>query len=188
MSYCAFVQSLPPDNVHRRYHDHAYGFPIRDDDGLFERLILEINQAGLSWETILRKAERLHQAYDGFRVDVVAGYGEAERQRLLLDAGIIRNRLKIDAAIENARRIQALRATHGSFGAWLDQHHPLQLPAWVAVFKRTFRFVGTEICKEFLMSSGYLPGAHDPDCPIHAQIVALDPPWWRSRSFFAVQA
>ena len=104
---------------HEPYHDHEYGFPLTDDNALFERLVLEINQAGLSWLTILKKRQAFIAAYDGFDIDTVAGYGEADRARLLADAGIIRNRLKVDAAIENARRIIALRAEHGSFANWI---------------------------------------------------------------------
>jgi DNA-3-methyladenine glycosylase I len=113
-------------------------------------------------------------------VDRVAAYGDEDRARLLADPGIIRNRLKVDAVIENARRIQQLRASHGSFAAWLDAHHPLPKGDWVKLFKRTFRFTGGEIVGEFLMSTGYLPGAHRPDCPVHAHILAAGPAWARA--------
>ena len=174
MSYCL---SSRGHEWHGPYHDHEYGFPIADDNRLFERLVLEINQAGLSWLTILVKKQNFQNAFDGFDIDKVAAYGEAERARLLADAGIIRNRLKVNAAIENARRIQGLQASHGSFKAWLDAHHPLDKPAWVKLFKQTFKFTGGEITGEFLMSTGYLPGAHDADCPVAAEIAALEPPW-----------
>ncbi len=174
MSYCVASRGHP---WHGPYHDREYGFPIADDDRLFERLVLEINQAGLSWLTVLKKKENFRDAFDGFDIDRVAAYGEDDRARLLADAGIIRNRLKVAAAIENARRIQGLRASHGGFKAWLDAHHPLDKPAWVKLFKQTFKFTGGEITGEFLMSTGYLPGAHDEDCPVHAEIAALDPPW-----------
>jgi len=162
---------------HGPYHDRQYGFPIEDDDGLFGRLLLEINQAGLSWLTILKKQERFVVAYDGFSIERVAGYGDADRARLLADAGIIRNRLKVDAAISNARAIMDLRESHGSFGAWLDAHHPLEKADWVKLFKKTFRFTGGEITGEFLMSTGYLPGAHVPACPVYDEIAALEPRW-----------
>ena len=97
--------------------------------------------------------------------------------RLIADAGIIRNRLKIDAAIENARRIVALRAEYGSFDGWLRAHHPLSKAEWVKLFKRTFRFTGGEIVGEFLMSLGYLPGAHQPDCSVCAMVEGMNPPW-----------
>lgn len=176
--YCRAIETLP--EVHRRYHDEHYGFPVEDDDALFGRLVLEINQAGLSWTTILRKAEAFERAYDGFRIDRVAAYGEADVARLLSDAAIVRNRAKVAAAIENARRIAVLREAHGSFRAWLDAHHPLALPEWTRLFKATFTFTGGEITKEFLVSTGYLPGAHDPACPIYARVVAANPPWVRA--------
>ncbi len=165
--------------VHGPYHDREYGFPLASDHALFERLMLEINQAGLSWLTILKKQEAFRRAYDGFRVERVAAYGEPERARLLADPGIVRNRLKVDAAIENARRILALRASHGSFRAWLDAHHPRERDEWRRLFKRTFVFTGGEIVGEFLVSTGYLPGAHVPECPVYARVLALDPPWAR---------
>jgi DNA-3-methyladenine glycosylase I len=163
--------------VHKSYHDNEYGFPINDDNLLFERLVLEINQAGLSWITILKKADNFRRAYDGFDLETVAGYGETDRARLLSDAGIIRNRLKVNAAIENARRILELRGEHGSFKGWLDAHHPLTKDEWVRLFKQNFKFVGGEIVNEFLMSAGYLPGAHDEDCPVYSKVKSQSPPW-----------
>ncbi|MEE7566709.1 DNA-3-methyladenine glycosylase I, partial [Xanthomonas sp. Kuri4-3] len=140
--YCT---SAPGHPVHGPYHDHEYGFPQRQEAELFERLVLEINQAGLSWETILRKREGFRRAYGGFDVDTVAAYGEADIARLLADPAIIRNRLKVLATIHNAGVIQGLRAAHGSFAAWLDAHHPRDKAAWVKLFKQTFRFTGGEI-------------------------------------------
>ena len=177
MSYCEVAVGHP---FHGPYHDGEYGFPLRDDVGLFERLVLEINQAGLSWLTILKKRAAFRAAYDRFDVDRVAAYGRKDKARLLRDAGIIRNRLKVDAAVENARRIVALREVHGSFAEWLDAHHPLSKAEWVKLFKRTFRFTGGEITGEFLLSTGHLPGAHVPSCPVHGRILALDPPWMRA--------
>jgi len=172
--YCDFAPGHP---VHGPYHDNEYGFPQRDERELFERLLLEINQAGLSWETILRKREGFRAAYSGFDVDAVAAYGEADIARLLADASIIRNRLKVLAAIHNAQVIQQLRASHGSFAQWLDAQHPLSKPEWVKLFKKTFKFTGGEITGEFLMSLGYLPGAHREDCPVMARLAAIGPPW-----------
>jgi DNA-3-methyladenine glycosylase I len=182
--YCDFARGHP---LHGPYHDTEYGFPSRDEAVLFERLILEINQAGLSWETMLRKRDGFRRAYDGFDVDKVAAYGDRDRDRLLADAGIIRNRLKVDAAIHNARVIQQLRASHGSFAAWLDAHVAdgaavRDKADWVKLFRKTFRFTGGEITNEFLMSLGYLAGTHRPDCPVFAVIAALDPPWRRARA------
>ncbi len=146
------------------YHDDEYGFPLARDDDFLERLVLEINQAGLSWLTVLKKRKAFRNAFDGFDVDRVAAYGDRDRERLLGDDGIIRNRLKIDAAIHNARVFQEIRRSHGSFKAWLDVQPCGSLEEWVAVFKKTFRFMGPEIVGEFLMSTGYLPIRHDPEC------------------------
>jgi DNA-3-methyladenine glycosylase I len=173
-AYCRFAPGHP---VHGRYHDAEYGFPTRDETVLFERLVLEINQAGLSWLTILNKRVGFRAAYAGFEVDRVADFGPDDITRLLADPNIIRNRLKIDAATENARRIQALRQSHGSFANWLDAHHPQPSAAWTQLFRRTFRFTGGQIVAEFLMSVGYLPGAHEPDCPVYARVLELGPPW-----------
>lgn len=172
--YCDVAPGHP---FHGPYHDNEYGFPLRSDAGLFERLVLEINQAGLSWLTILRKREAFREAFEGFDVDTVAKYGQEDRARLMADAAIIRNGLKIDAAIENARRIQALRAEHGSFAGWLDAHHPLTRDEWTKLFKQTFKFTGGEIVNEFLMSLGYLGGSHREACPVMKRIRKANPPW-----------
>jgi len=172
-TYCEYIRDHPEDVINSRYHDLEYGFPLEEDAQLFERLVLEINQAGLSWITILKKKDNFHRAYDGFEIDKVAGYGEPERNRLLQDTGIIRNRLKINAAIENAKKIQFLRLNHGSFKGWLDAHQDLSRDGWVKLFKQNFLFTGGEIVGEFLMSIGYLPGAHEPGCPIYHQITML---------------
>lgn len=179
MSYCDIAPGHP---YHGPYHAKEYGFPIRDDSKLFERLALEINQAGLSWLTILKKRENFRSAFDGFDVDRVAGYGKRDRSGLLRDEGIIRNQLKIDAVIENARRIVALRESHRSFARWLDAHHPLTKDEWVKLFKKTFLFTGGEITGEFLISTGYLTGAHATTCPVYEQIVKKNPPWMRRTS------
>ncbi|WP_148252732.1 DNA-3-methyladenine glycosylase I [Aidingimonas lacisalsi] len=174
--YCDLAPGHP---YHGPYHDDEYGFPVNDDDTLFERLILEINQAGLSWLTVLKKRDAFHDAFEGFQVAQVARYGDEARQRLLNDARIIRNRRKVDAAIHNANVVKTLQSDYGSFQHWLDQQHPLPLADWVKVFKSTFRFTGPEIVNEFLMSTGYLPGAHRDDCPVQAQVLACHPPWAR---------
>ncbi|EPC01971.1 hypothetical protein L861_20175 [Litchfieldella anticariensis FP35 = DSM 16096] len=172
--YCDHAPGHP---FHGPYHDREYGFPVSDDTALFERLILEINQAGLSWLTVLKKRTAFQTAFEGFDIDRIAAYGDTERERLLSDAGIIRNRLKVDATIHNAKVVQSLQAEYGSFEAWLNAHHPLPLDEWLKLFKRTFRFTGREIVNEFLMSTGYLPGAHRDDCPVHARILASGPAW-----------
>jgi DNA-3-methyladenine glycosylase I len=172
-----YCDSAPGHPLHGPYHDGEYGFPASAEAVLFERLVLEINQAGLSWLTVLQKRENFRNAYAGFDVDRVAAFGEADRARLLADAGIIRNRLKVNAAIENARRVQALRDSHGGFAAWLDVHHPLPKADWVRLFKKTFLFTGGEITGEFLMSLGYLPGAHREGCPVLERLTTLRPRW-----------
>ena len=174
MHYCDYA---PHDPLHAAYHDYEHGFPAREEAVLFERLILEINQAGLSWGTVLRKRVTLRAAYAGFEVDRVAAFGEAERERLLQGPGIVRNARKVDAAIANARSVQRLRDEFGGFAAFLDAHHPRPKPEWVKALKRHFAHVGGEIAGEFLMSLGYLPGAHRPDCPAHARVLAAAPPW-----------
>ena len=179
-SYCDAVTDPSILEVHRRYHDTVYGFPVDDDNELFGRLILELNQAGLSWTTILNKQENFRRAFSGFDVKRVARYGDAERDRLLSDSGIIRNRLKIDAAIHNARRILELQREHGSFRQWLDGHVGAERDEWVRLFRKEFKFTGDEITGEFLMSTGYLPGAHVEHCPVYDRILALDPPWARA--------
>jgi DNA-3-methyladenine glycosylase I len=176
-TYCEYCNAHPEDTFNRDYHDTQYGFPLEEDNALFERLVLEINQAGLSWITILKKSANFHRAYDGFDIETVAGYGESELARLLADAGIIRNRLKIKAAIENAKRIRALTPEFGSFKGWLDAHHPRSKEAWTKLFKQTFVFTGGEIVNEFLMSTGYLAGAHDQSCPIYTSVQAQNPLW-----------
>ena len=179
MNYCEFCAALPEDtdNPNRDYHARAYGFPIEDDNELFGRLLLEINQAGLSWTTILKKQAAFQTAYSGFDIATVAAYDEADRARLLADAGIIRNRLKINAAIHNAQQIVRLQQKYGSFRQWLDTYHPLDLPQWVKLFKRHFKFVGGEIVNEFLMSTGYLKGAHTESCPVYAEVLQAKPKW-----------
>jgi len=172
--YCRFAIGHP---LHGPYHDEEYGFPQQDETVLFERLCLEVFQAGLSWELVLRRRPTLRTAFAGFDVDSVAAMGEADQARLLADPGIIRNRLKVEATIENARRVQALRTSLGGFAAWLDAHHPLPKADWVKLFRKTFRFTGGEIVGSFLMSIGMLPGAHAEDCPVFARIAALAPAW-----------
>lgn len=174
-----YCDVAPGHEWHGPYHDREYGVPLRGDDELFERLILEINQAGLSWLTILKKREGFRRAYHGFDVARVARYGARDRARLLKDAGIIRNRLKVEAAVANAKTVLALRKSHGSFHGWIEAHHPRSKEEWVKLFKQTFRFTGGEIVGEFLMSIGVLPGAHRESCPAHQRIVRLKPLWAR---------
>lgn len=176
MSYCRAAKGHP---FHGPYHDREYGFPVRSDAALFERLALEINQAGLSWLTMLQKREGFRRAFEGFEPEVVARYGERKYEQLLRDPGIIRNRLKIRAVIENARRILTLRESHGSFAKWLDAHHPRPAKAWQKLFKETFVFTGGEIVGSFLLSTGYLKGAHVPGCPVYGRVAKKKPAWMR---------
>lgn len=176
-TYCEYVLNAGKDSVHRDYHDKEYGFPIHDDNLLFARLVLEINQAGLSWETILKKKDNFFKAFDDFNIDKVSRYSEKKKGKLMQDAGIIRNRLKIEATIHNAQMIKKIQKETGSFKKWLDQHHPKTKEEWVKLFKQTFRFTGGEIVNEFLMSTGYLPGAHAVDCPVYKKVMKQKPKW-----------
>jgi len=176
-SYCDYCNSHSEDTFNKEYHETQYGFPLQDDDLLFERLILEINQAGLSWITILKKADNFRKAYDKFSIEKIAQYTERDRIRLLSDTGIIRNRLKVNAAIVNAQKILELKKEFGSFKNWLDAKHPLTKEEWTKLFKKTFVFTGGEIVNEFLMSTGYFPGAHQTDCPVYKKVAALKPKW-----------
>lgn len=175
-----YCKSAPGHEFHGPYHDREYGFPTKDETVLFERLALEIMQAGLSWLLVLKKRAAIQVAFAGFDVDAVAQFDDADIARLLADAGIIRNRWKINAIVENAKRIQALRESHGSFAKWLAANHPLSKAEWVRLFKDTFKFTGGEITGEFLMSVGYLPGAHAVDCPTQAKIARKIPPWMKA--------
>ncbi len=179
-TYCQYVASPGAKDIHVQYHNNEYGFPQTDDNVLFERLILEINQAGLSWETILNKRKGFQNAFHGFDVYKVASYNELDRDRLLADPSIIRNRLKVGAAIHNANVVVDLIQQHGSFVSWLDANHPLSKDEWVKLFKSKFKFVGGEIVNEFLMSLGYLPGTHEESCPVYHLITKLNPPWMRA--------
>jgi DNA-3-methyladenine glycosylase I len=178
--YCDMAPGHP---LHGPYHESEYGFPLTDERRLFERLCLEIMQAGLSWTLVLRKRPALAAAFAGFDVDAVAAFGPQDRFRLLADTGIIRNRAKIAAVIDNARTVQGLRAT-GGFARWLDNHHPLSHPEWTTVFRGIFRFTGGEVVKEFLMSTGYLPGAHHDRCPVFHQIAKQRPAWTQAGNNF----
>ena len=169
-SYCEYVHTLPDGNVHRIYHDTQYGFSIDSDNELFGRLILEINQAGLSWTTILNKQDNFRKAYSNFDIEKIARYKDKDTARLLSDAGIIRNKLKIKAVIFNACRILEIQEEHGSFKNWLNTRPEMHIGEWVKLFKKNFKFTGGEITKEFLMSTGYLPGAHVESCPIFHEI------------------
>jgi len=167
-SYCEYVKNLPKDNIHRVYHDTQYGFKIDSDNELFGRLILEINQAGLSWTTILNKQDNFRTAFSNFDIKKIADYDKPDISRLLANSGIVRNKLKINSVIFNARKIVELQKKYGSFKSWLKIKNDsnLNLNNWVALFKENFKFTGNEITKEFLTSTGYIKGAHIETCPI----------------------
>ena len=170
------------DPAYVRYHDEEWGVPSRDDRHLFEMLVLEGAQAGLSWATILHKRDGYRRAFDGFELVAVAAYGEADVARLLADPGIVRNRLKIEAAIANARATLDAQARDGSLAAltWsFVGGHPIQnawqtlaeLPAETdtsrtmsrELKRRGFRFVGPTICYSFMQATG-LVNDHTVDC------------------------
>ena len=173
-SYCEYAKGHP---YHGPYHDTEYGFPIESDNLLFGRLVLEMNQAGLSWLTILKKKDSFQKAFSDFDVSTVANYGEADINLLVNDASIIRNRLKINAAIHNAQQIIKLAEEYGSFYQWLCHNHPKPKSEWVKLFKKQFKFTGGEITGEFLISTSFLPGAHHENCPIYKIILDLKPKW-----------
>lgn len=178
MNYCEFTAQIESeDNLHKHYHDCFYGFPIEDDNELFGRLILEINQAGLSWETILKKESNFRKAYNSYNIDIIAAYSQSDIDRLLSDSGIIRNKLKVNAAVYNAQQIQTIQKEYGSFKNWLDKNHPLTKEEWVKLFKKHFKFVGGEIVNEFLMSTGYFQGAHVESCPTYSEVLKHNPAW-----------
>lgn len=178
------------DPLYTSYHDDEWGVPVHDDRHLFEMLVLEGAQAGLSWLTILRKRQRYREVFDGFDPAVVAGYGEQKVRQLLADAGIVRNRLKVGAAIDNARAFLAVQREHGSFDAYLwalvggqprtnAWKTMREVPATTAesnrlsrdLRQRGFRFVGSTICYAYMQAVG-LVNDHLADCYRHREIAA----------------
>jgi DNA-3-methyladenine glycosylase I len=181
---CAWARS----ELAIRYHDEEWGVPARDDRTLFEFLVLEGAQAGLSWETILRKRERYRQVFDGFDPDIVAGYGPEQVEVLLADPGIVRNRAKIAATITNARAALAVRDECGSLAAYLWRFVDGQprvnawrtlaeVPARTAeadamskdLKRRGFAFVGSTICYAFMQAVGMV-NDHTTDCFRYAEL------------------
>jgi DNA-3-methyladenine glycosylase I len=162
------------DPLYVRYHDEEWGVPLHDDRALFEMLCLEGAQAGLSWITVLRKRETYRRAFDGFDASKMARYDAARRARLMQDPGIVRNRLKIEAFVANARAFLEVRERETSFDAWLwsfAPSKPRRGPRWRtfadvvvstpesdalsrALGKRGFKFVGTTICYAFMQAVG----------------------------------
>ena len=164
--YCDYTSKLEKNNLHEIYHDTQYGFPVKDDNELFGRLILEINQAGLSLGTILKKQNNFRIAFDNFSIKKIASYDKNDVSRLLNNTEIIRNKIKIHSVIYNAQKVLLIQKQDGSFENWLDNNDGKSLREWIQLFKKTFKFTGPEITKEFLMSTGKIKGAHIKKCPI----------------------
>jgi DNA-3-methyladenine glycosylase I len=182
------------------YHDEEWGVPVHDDRMLFEFLILEGAQAGLSWITILKKRDNYRKAFDGFRVEKIASYGARDMQRLRSDAGIVRNRLKITAAIENAKMFLSVREEFGSFDAYLWSFvggKPIQnrwrnmaeVPARTAesdamsrdLLRRGFKFVGSTICYALMQATGMV-NDHLVTCPRHAEVGGVRRRKWKKQT------
>jgi len=179
MSRCPWASTQP--NI--TYHDEEWGVPVHDDRKLFEFIILEGAQAGLSWTTILKKRENYQHAFDGFRAEKIARYGARDVKRLLNDPGIVRNRLKIAATIQNARAFRVVQKEFGSFDSYLWNfvggnpkqnrwRSMLQVPARTPesdamsrdLLKRGFKFVGSTICYAFMQATGMV-NDHLVSCP-----------------------
>lgn len=175
------------------YHDEEWGVPLHDDRMLFEFLILEGAQAGLSWITILKKRENYRKAFDGFRANKIARYGAREGQRLLGNAGIVRNRLKIAATIQNAKAFLAVREEFGSFDVYLwsfvggkpKQNRWRSMPRVPArtvesdamsrnLLQRGFKFAGSTICYALMQATGMV-NDHLMTCPRHAELGGARP-------------
>ena len=171
MSYCDYCNDLDENNIHRIYHDEVYGQKCRDDQELFGRLILEINQAGLSWSTILKKSESIRSAYANFNIEQIAAFDETKINTLMNEKGIIRHRGKIEAIIHNAQRILKIQEQYRSFFHWIEEKSEITLEEWIKVFKKSFKFVGKEIVKEFLMGAGFIEGAHESTCPMYKKLI-----------------
>lgn len=174
-SYCAYASKIrDEDDAERIYHDHHYGVRIEDDNELFGVFLMEINQAGLSWRTIVLKEKGFRKAYHNFNIRKIAAYKEKDIARLMQDASIIRNRLKIGAAIHNAQVVMRIQKEYGSWRKWLDVHAKElkhDKDAWLKLFKKHFTFVGKEILNEFLMSINQIPGAHDKKCKAYRDVL-----------------
>ena len=189
LTRCAWVGNRPDDDIMVRYHDEEWGVPLHDDRRLFELLTLEGAQAGLSWDTILKRRAGYRRAFQGFDIARIAAYGPEDVERLLADTGIIRNRAKIAATIGNAQATLALQREYGSLDAYLwafvdgttvvnspssISEVPARTPASEAMskalLKRGFRFVGPTIVYAFLQSAG-LVNDHTRDCFRYGELI-----------------
>ena len=177
--YCSNFNKGLLNDIHDNYHNYTYGFPENNDNKLFEKLVLEINQAGLSWEIILKKYKGLYKAYSGLNIIKVANYRNSDIKELLENKGIIRNKLKIFSIIYNAKVILEIQSNHKSFKLWLDKHSFLNIEDWIKLFKTKFKFTGYNITKEFLLSSGYIEGAHKKNCKVYKEILRKSPKWYK---------
>jgi len=181
--------AITEDPLYLNYHDHEWGVPVHEDHHLFEFLILEGAQAGLSWSTILRKRQNYHLALDGFDPHKVAAYDAHKVSELLENPGIIRNRLKINAAIANAQSFLAIQLKYGSFNHYIWQFvdgkpvtnswsNGYEIPAETEIsrqmsrdlIKRGFRFVGPTICYAFMQAVGMV-NDHTTDCFRYSEII-----------------
>ncbi|HQP72679.1 MAG TPA: DNA-3-methyladenine glycosylase I [Acidobacteriota bacterium] len=179
------------DPLYLAYHDQEWGVPLHDDRGLFEFLVLETFQAGLSWLTILKKRDNFRRAFAGFDPQRVARFDERDRRRLLADAGIVRNRLKVDAAIANARVFLEVQAAHGSFDRWIWsftdgrpvvnrwrelREVPAQTPLAATISREMrrlgFRFAGPVVVYSHMQATGMV-NDHLVSCYRHAEIRRL---------------
>jgi DNA-3-methyladenine glycosylase I len=182
MSYCVIASS---HQLHNAHHGEEHGYPVADDRILFERLVLELHQPGLSWLTMLKKRAAFREAFADYHLPTLAAFTEEDIVRLLQDASIIRHRGKIEATIYNAQQVRKLQGSYGSFKEWLSYHHPSDLAEWNKLFRKTFKFTGPSVVKEFLMSVGYWPGAHQQTCSVYQAILALNPPWLMNKAWIA---
>ncbi|MEO2188377.1 DNA-3-methyladenine glycosylase I [[Clostridium] innocuum] len=178
---CFWAENVP--EIYVRYHDEEWGREVHDDHKLFEMLLLESFQAGLSWLTILKKREAFREAFDAFDVAKVAGYTEEKQKELMQNPGIIRNRLKIRAAVKNAVIFQQIQREYGSFSAYLwgftkgkviyrtqkelPTHTALSDEISADLYKRGMRFVGSVIIYSYLQAVGIV-NDHEPDCFLHS--------------------
>ncbi len=161
-AYCRWVAD---DELARRFHDEEWGRDPGDDRAWFELLCLEVFQAGLSWRLVLHRREALREALAGFEPAVLAGWTGADIERALGAPGVIRNRRKLEAVVENARAFLGVRAEAGAFGAWVDGLlADGGEAAVVREFRRRFRFLGPTLVRSLLESAARLPVVHDPEC------------------------
>ena len=170
MSYCSYCRNQPENSMHRWYHDKVYGRMSKTDDELFGRLIMEINQAGLSWEIVLNKYSDIKKAYANFSIAKIATFKDKEIEAIKNNSKVIRHELKIRSIVFNAQQILSIQKEFGTFGNWISKNRQNSIENWTSIFKKNFKFVGKEIVSEFLMSNGMIAGAHDEDCPVYLKL------------------